>query len=620
MSHAALIQPHHLSRTAMVYVRQSTPKQLRLHQESTRRQYQLAQRAAELGWPQPRIVVLDADLGRSGTSSQERVDFQRLVSAIGLREVGLVLVTEVSRLSRRNSDWHRVLELCAVFDTLIADDEGMYDPRDPNDRLVLGLKGTLFAAELQILQARMRSGLLNKARRGALELRLPVGYRRLHDATVVLDPDEQVQWTLRTLFDRFAKLKNARVPQRSFQAEGLLMPRYLQDGADYGQLVWVKPTYQMFTQVLTSPVYAGMFVYGRRVQQTCPGDPPKRWAHRLPEEEWEIVVSGVYPAYISEEQYARNREQLRANMYNFIHRRPGAPREGEALVQGLVLCGRCGRRLQVQYSKQGPRYVCREAAVRYAGSTCQSFGQRYLDEAVCTCFFEAIKPAQLDTLLSALATLEQERQARERGWQLRLERARYAARLAQRQYDAVDPENRLVARELETRWNQALEALGSLEREYAVAKRTTLAPLTEEEREAVRQRERECTRGLASQNDHHGGSQATAAHGHPGDYAHPDGTPASYPGYPVEWRSDDQPPDHLSTHWLALSRPSHARGASARTRQSLARSSDCRTAQCRRGAHANRQTLDSGSCDQPPQAAHHSHLLPDRTGSGPSTW
>lgn len=485
MSHAAPILPHHLNRTAIVYVRQSTPKQLLMHQESTRRQYQLAERAAELGWAQPRIVVLDEDQGRSGASSEPRLGFQRLVSAIGLGEVGLVLVTEVSRLSRLNSDWHRVLELCAVFDTLIADDEGIYDPRDPNDRLVLGLKGTLFAAELHILQARMRAGLLNKARRGALELRLPVGYRRLHDGTVVLDPDEQVQWTLRTLFDRFAHLKNARAVQRVFQAEGLLMPRYLQDGVDYGQLIWVKPTYQMLTQVLTNPVYAGMFVYGRRVQQTHPGDPPKRWAHRLPQEEWEIVVSGVYPASISEEQYAHNREQLRANMYNFIHRRPGAPREGMALVQGLVLCGRCGRRMQVQYSNQGPRYVCRDAATRYADSTCQSFGQRYLDEAVSSCFFEAIKPAQLDALLAALETLEQERQARERGWQLQLERARYAARLAQRQYDAVDPENRLVARELETRWNTALATLGNLEREYAVAKRTTLAPLTPEEREAV---------------------------------------------------------------------------------------------------------------------------------------
>jgi hypothetical protein len=265
------------------------------------------------------------------------------------------------------------------------------------------------------------------------------------------------------------------------------MPRYVQQGVDAGRLMWVTPTYQMLTQVLTSPVYAGMFVYGRRVQQTRPGDPPQRWAHRLPQEEWEIVVSGVYPAYISEEQYARNREQLRANMYNFIHRRPGAPREGTALLQGLVLCGRCGRRMQVQYSQHGVRYVCRDAAMRYATSICQSFGQRYLDEAVRARFFEAIQPAQLATLLAALETLEQERQAREQGWQLRLERAHYAVRLAERQYDAVDPDNRLVARELEKRWNAALEALASLEREYAVAQKTDLTPLTPQEQEAVRQ-------------------------------------------------------------------------------------------------------------------------------------
>ncbi len=316
---------------------------------------------------------------------------------------------------------------------------------------------------------------------------MPVGYRRLADGSVVKDPDEQVQWTLRTLFERFVKLQNARAVQRSFQAEGLLMPRFIQQGVDAGCLLWVPPTYQMLTEVLTSPVYAGMFVYGRRVLQPRPGEPQERWAHRLPQEEWEIVVSGVYPTYISEEQYARNREQLRANMYNFIHRRPGAPREGDALLQGLVLCGRCGRRMQVQYSKHGPRYVCRDASMRYAASTCQSFGQRYLDEAVRACFFEAVKPAQLDTLLAALETLEQERQSREKGWQLRLERARYQVRLAQRQYDAVDPDNRLVARELEQRWNTALEALATLEREYAVAQKTALVPLTAEEREAVRQ-------------------------------------------------------------------------------------------------------------------------------------
>ncbi len=362
------------------------------------------------------------------------------------------------------------------------------------------------------------------------------------------------------------------------------MPRFVQDGTDQGHLVWVKPTYQMFTQILTNPVYAGMFVYGRRVQQTRPGDPPHSFAHRLPEEEWEIVVSGVYPAYISEEQYARNREQLRANMYNFIHRHPGAPREGTALVQGLVLCGRCGRRMQVQYSKHGPRYVCRDAATRYADSTCQSFGQRYLDEAVSACFFEAIKPAQLDMLLAALSTLEQERQTRERGWQLRLERARYAVRLAERQYDAVDPENRLVARELEKRWNEALETLGNLEREYAVAQKTTLVPLTPEEQEAVRQLSQDV---------------------------------------PAVWEAETTTMadrkrllrGRLSSHWVALSRRSLPGGASARVRQSSAGPSNCRAAQCRRGAHADRQTLDGWASGQPAQAARHCQCMSSRTWS-----
>jgi DNA invertase Pin-like site-specific DNA recombinase len=329
MSHAATIQPHHLTRIAVVYVRQSSPKQLLQHQESTRRQYQLADRAVELGWPQPRIVVIDDDLGLSGASSAERRGFQRLVASITLGEVGLVLVTEVSRLSRLNSDWHRVLELCAVCDTLIADDEGVYDPRDPNARLVLGLKGTLFAAELHILHARMRNGLLNKARRGALALRLPVGYRRLHDGSVVLDPDEQVRTTLQTLFTQFAHLKNARAVQRYFLVHGLQMPRYIQTGLDYGRVVWVRPTYQMIQQVLTSPVYAGIFVYGRRIQQIQPGDPPTTLLHRLPQDKWEIVVPGVYPAYISEEEYYANRETLRRNLYNFVQRCPGPHARGQ---------------------------------------------------------------------------------------------------------------------------------------------------------------------------------------------------------------------------------------------------------------------------------------------------
>src|ERR1700712_3540168 len=233
------LEPRHLRLQAMVYVRQSTQRQLLENQESTRRQYQLAERARHMGWASPQVQVVDDDLGMSGASSRNRAGFQRLVAAIGLGEVGIVLVTEVSRLSRLNSDWHRVIELCAVFETLIADEDGLYDPRDPNDRLLLGLKGTLFSAELHILRARMRGGLLNKARRGALALRLPVGYRRLEDGTVVQDPDEAVRGVLTTIFAQFQQLGSARAVQRYLQAHGLQMPRHVQTGPDAGRIAWV---------------------------------------------------------------------------------------------------------------------------------------------------------------------------------------------------------------------------------------------------------------------------------------------------------------------------------------------------------------------------------------------
>ncbi len=325
------ISAQHLTRTALVYVRQSTPKQVAQHQESTRRQYLLAETAQHLGWPQPRIAVIDDDLGLSGTSSTQRLGFQRLVATISLGEVGIILVTEVSRLSRLNSDWHRVIELCAVFETLIADEDGLYDPRDPNDRLVLGLKGTLFSAELHILRARMRGGLLTKARRGALALRLPVGYRRLPDGAVVQDPDEQVRATLGILFDQFTRLKTARGVQRFFAQHQLQLPRYVQSGPDAGRLYWATPTYQMIHLTLANPAYAGVFVYGRRVQRAQPGDPTQIHTHRRPLDEWEIVVPDVYPGYIAEAPYYANRQTLTANRYNFAQRRPGAPREGRGL-------------------------------------------------------------------------------------------------------------------------------------------------------------------------------------------------------------------------------------------------------------------------------------------------
>ena len=471
----------------MIYVRQSTPKQVQLNQESTRRQYQLADLAHTWGWPQPLVQIIDEDLGLSGASSHRRTGFQRLVAAINQGEVGLVLVTEISRLSRLNSDWHRVIELCAVFETLIADDDGIYDPRDVNDRLLLGLKGTLFSAELHILRARMRENLLNKARRGELALRLPVGYRRLHDGSVVQEPDEQVRHALHILFEQFCILKSARAVQRYFLQHQLSMPRLIQSGVNHGSLMWVKPTYQMIHQVLTSPVYAGVFVYGRRKTLVTPGDPPQVHAHRLPMEEWDIVVPDIYPAYITYNQYLLNRQTLHHNRYNFEKKGHGAPREGRGLLQGRLLCGLCGRRMTPSYSSQYQAYVCRREQVTYAGPQCQSFPMIYLDQAMSIIFLDAVQPAHLETMLAALAVLEQERQTLERQWQLRLEQAHYQVRLAQRQYDAVDPEHRLVAFTLEKRWNEALLNLNQLEQEYTQVQRHELAPLTEDEQQAVHQ-------------------------------------------------------------------------------------------------------------------------------------
>jgi DNA invertase Pin-like site-specific DNA recombinase len=584
MSRTTLVLPQHVAKTALVYVRQSTTKQVLQNQESLRRQYQLVDAAVRLGWPQARTCVIDEDLGLSGTSSTTRQGFQRLVAAISLGEVGIVLVTEVSRLSRLDSDWHRVIELCAVFGTLIADEDGLYDPSDPNDRLVLGLKGTLFSAELHIIRARMRGGLLNKARRGALAQRLPVGYRRLADGSVVHDPDEQVRTTLQTLFDEFALLQTARGVQRYFLAHQLRIPRLEQTGLDAGKVIWVRPTYQMIHHVLTNPAYAGLFVYGRRVQEVQPGDPPQLRSHRRPLEEWEIVVPNVYPPYISETQYATNREMLQANQYNFVKKRRGAPREGPGLLAGLVVCGRCGRRMTVSYGGEHHVYQCRRGQMSYAEPGCQYFSISYLDPVVCTAFFAAIQPARLQLLLGALEALEQQRKALDHQWQLKVERAHYAARLAERQYDACDPDNRLVAGALEKRWNDALATLHEVQRAYAAAAKTDLAPLTETEQQALER--------LAGDLD--GRPKATAATRDPGGDRDRSGNTAtlSRADHPLEWRSHHYTHGDLPTDRLALHDSGRGSGPAPRPRPTLAGSPDRGGAQCRRHSHSDRQALD----------------------------
>src|SRR3954471_22387266 len=296
---------------------------------------------------------------------------------------------------------------------------------------------------------------------------------------------EEVRATLARVFERFALLRNGRAVQRDFAEHGLKMPRLIQHGAEAGRIVWVRPTYQMIQQVLTSPVYAGFFVYGRRKQEVSPGDPPLVAERRRPMEEWDIIVPDTYPAYIGYDQYLVNRRHLRDNLYNFAAKGRGAPREGRALLQGLVVCGRCGRRMSVSHGSHHLRYQCRRAQADYAAPLCQAFPVTYLDRALGELFLEAVKPAAIETTLAALAVLERERRARDRHWQLRIDRARYEAQRAQRQYDAIEPENRLVARTLEARWNAALEALEQLEQEYTVVRRTELLPLDEADRQAV---------------------------------------------------------------------------------------------------------------------------------------
>jgi DNA invertase Pin-like site-specific DNA recombinase len=480
------VEGRHLRLLALVYIRQSTPQQVHNNQESTRRQYELAQRARQMGWPDTAVRVIDEDLGTSGARSQNRTGFQRLVASIGMGEVGIVLVTEVSRLSRLSSDWHRVIELCAVFRTLIADEDGVYDAQNPNDRLLLGVKGTLFAAELHILRARMHGALLNKAQRGELAVALPVGYRRRADGVVEQDPDEAVRLAVDTVFERFSALGNARGVLRHFIDNGLRLPRIVQAGPEKGQAVWVRPAYSMIHRMLSNPAYAGAFVYGRVRRDVAAGDPPTAVERRLPIEEWAIVVQGVYPAFISYDRFLANRQKLKANRYNFAAKGRGAARAGAALLQGLVQCGRCGHQMGVSYGRQQPRYQCRQAQTHYAEPMCQSFVAGDIDAIVVEAFLQAMRPAELDATLAALRNLEQERQTVDRQWQLRLERTRYEARLAQRQYDAVDPDNRLVARELERRWEAALAEAEMLQQEYERLLAAELRPLDAVEAEDVR--------------------------------------------------------------------------------------------------------------------------------------
>jgi DNA invertase Pin-like site-specific DNA recombinase len=457
------IQRRHRERAAMVYIRQSTPQQVERHQESTRLQYALVDRAFQFGWARESIVVIDDDLGRSGASIEGRLGFQRLVAEVGLGHVGLVLGVEMSRLARSCRDWHQLLEICALFDTLIADADGVYDPASYNDRLLLGLKGTMSEAELHILKARMLEGKRAKARRGELGKPVPMGYVRRASGEVAFDPDEQAQATIRLVFDLFERFWTGGKVMRYLVDHGIRMPVRVPGGPRKGELEWHRVNRVSLYNLLTNPIYAGAYVYGARSidrRRQKPGRPSTgRRSFRL--EDVDVFLPDRIPAYISWEQYQRNQAQLRSNKAALT----GVARAGQALLSGLMICGRCGLRMVAQYNNNGAlaRYSCIRMACDYAEPICQTLKAAPVDTLVTQLVLQALEPAALETSIRAASDLAREREALERQWQHRLERARYEAERMRRQYDAVEPENRLVARTLERQWEQALAEQTRLE-------------------------------------------------------------------------------------------------------------------------------------------------------------
>jgi DNA invertase Pin-like site-specific DNA recombinase len=477
----------HLKRNAYLYVRQSTLRQVFENTESTKRQYGLRQHAVALGWPVERIIVIDSDLGQSGASAVDREGFQKLVAEVGLGKAGIVLGLEVSRLARNSTGWHRLLEICALTDTLILDEDGVYNPSHFNDRLLLGLKGTMSEAELHVLRARLQGGILNKARRGELRCPLPVGFVYSPSKQPVLDPDKQVQESIRFFFDTFRRTGSACAVVKTFRQKGVLFPRRLRSGPNKGELLWGVLEHSRVLHILHNPRYAGAFVYGRsRTRPTADG---RTSYTNLPREQW-MLIQDAHPGYISWTQFEENLERLRENAYaNGGDRRNSPPREGPALLQGLVVCGLCGSRMTVRYHTRGsrlvPEYVCQSEGIRHGLPVCQRVVGDHVDNAVGQLLVESVAPLALEVTL----TVQQELQARveevDRLRKKHVERARYEADLAQRRYLYVDPANRLVADSLEADWNEKLRALNEAQQQYEQQRQQDRAVIDEQQRSRI---------------------------------------------------------------------------------------------------------------------------------------
>ena len=483
----AKVRGHHLERKAIVYIRQSSPQQVAEHKESATRQYALAEVAVGLGWPRDRVEVVDADQGRSGQTAAGRPGFQYILAELGLDHVGIVLGLEASRLARSDPDWAPLVRLCGVFRALLGDYDGLYDPTDFNDRLLLGLKGIMSEAELHFLRGRMHEGRLNKARRGELFNHAPMGYVRVPDG-LALDPDEQAQSVKRLVFDQFDRQGSLHGLLRYLVRHGIRLPVRPHFGPNRGQLEWRRPNRETLQHVLHHPVYAGYYRHGHRTldpRRQVPGRPGTGRTIHQPQD-CPVLLEGRCPAYITPERFWANQARLAANRARA--EATGAVRQGPSLLAGIVRCGRCGQRLMVSYGGRASRlrYSCSRAMVEYAEPVCQSLAGRVLDDLVAAQVLAALEPAALELSLAAADDLQQERARLHRNWQQQLERARYETERARRQYDAVEPENRLVTRELERRWEEALAEQRRLEEDYARCGRSQPEGLSAAEHARIR--------------------------------------------------------------------------------------------------------------------------------------
>ena len=464
------VTTEHRAKLAYVYVRQSSLNQVKQHQESTQLQYRLVDRAIALGWPRGRIHVIDDDLGKSGAGSAERHGFQKLMADIGLGNAGLVVSLDASRLARNNRDWHQLLELCSVFAVLIADGERLYDPRAYHDRLLLGLSGIMSEAELHQIRMRLHQGERQKAARGELRLPLPAGLAYDRAGAIVLNPDEEVQIRLHLVFAKFRELQSARAVMRFLRVNALPLPMRPLLGPSPHEVIWQEADSARVHSILHNPAYAGAYVYGRRQKDPIRSrSGSMRGTVKVAIADWEVCLKAAHPGYIGWEEFMANQRRLADNVNRYEAGHSGVPRKGSALLQGIAICGRCGRRMSLRYTGPNgdyPVYCCRADRDQRASALCQEVRALPVDELIERVLLEALAPDQIAIALAAMGELEQEDRHLERQWTLRRERARYEAERARRQYDDVEPENRLVARSLERAWEDKLRAVEAIEQEY----------------------------------------------------------------------------------------------------------------------------------------------------------